>query len=225
MTKRKVGELIFDYDVYPRMSVDTQHVGYMAEALAAGVVMPPLVICEKTLRIVDGFHRSKLYLKVHGPDHMVDVIEKKFARDADLFAEAIRLNASHGRALSQYDRAHCALIAEKLELTIDETARAMGITVVKLTELRVDRVGVLSIPGKKNGQHIPLKQTIRHMTGKTLTPEQAEANEHLSGMNQLFYVNQLITLIESDLLDSSNRDLMKRLQYLAGLIQKLKVAA
>jgi hypothetical protein len=224
MTQRKVGELILDFNVYPRMSVDTQHITYMREALEAGRKFPPLVICAKTLRIADGFHRHKLYLAMHGPDFEVDVIERTYKRDADLFADAMRLNAEHGRSLSRYDRAHCLLVAEKLTLSLDETAVALGMTVDKLTELRVNRVATLSV-GKGKGAAIPLKRTIAHMTGKILTPAQAEVNERLGGMNQLFYVNQLISLFESDLIDRQNADLMKRLQLLRTLIGKVKAAA
>jgi hypothetical protein len=225
MTKRKVGELILDFNVYPRMSVDTQHISYMREALEAGGKFPPLVICAKTLRIVDGFHRHKLYLMAYGSDYEADVIEKSYKRDADLFADAMRLNAEHGRSLSRYDRAHCLLVAEKLTLSLDETAVALGMTVDKLTELRVNRVATLSVSGKGKGAAIPLKRTIAHMTGKTLTPAQAEVNDRLGGMNQLFYVNQLISLLEADLIDRQNADLMKRLQVLRTLIGKVKVAA
>jgi len=56
------------------------------------------------------------------------------------------------------------------------------------------------------------------MAGKELTPEQAEANRRLSGMEQLFYVNQLILLIENDLLDRSNEKLLAGLARLRELL-------
>jgi hypothetical protein len=225
MTTRKVGELVLDFDVYPRMSVDSQHIGYMHVALDAGVKLPPVVVCAKTLRVADGFHRCRLYLGVYGPEHPVDVIERKYPNDAALFADAMRMNANHGRTLSSHDRVHCALLAEKLALTLDITASALGMTVEKLTTLRADRTATLTIAGKARGPMIPLKQTIRHMAGQTLTHEQAKANERLSGMNQLFYVNQLTMLLKADLIDLENEDLMAALYELGGLIRKLKAAA
>jgi len=225
MTRRKVGELVFDFDVYPRASIDTQHMSYMREALEAGQKMPPIVICKKSSRIVDGFHRSRVYIAMYGPEHMVEVIEKTYPTEADLFRDAILLNASHGRILSRHDRVHCTLVAEKLNLTIDDTASALGMTVDKLEALRVDRLATISIAGKQKGEPVPLKNTIRHMKGRILTQQQAAANSQLSGMNQLFYVNQLILLLENGLLDSENEDLIKRLHVLASLIRKLKVAA
>jgi len=70
---------------------------------------------------------------------------------------------------------------------------------------------------------VPLKQTIRHMRGRNLTKEQSAANDKLSGMNQSFYVNQLITLIESKLLDSEDEQLFERLKHLHGLLEELLV--
>jgi hypothetical protein len=137
----------------------------------------------------------------------------------------MRLNANHGRTLSSHDRVHCALLGEKLALSLDTTASCLGMTVDKLTALRVDRTATLTIAGKSRGPMIPLKQTIRHMAGQTLTHEQAKANERLSGMNQLFYVNQLTMLLKADLIDLENEDLMAALYELAGLIRKLKAAA
>jgi hypothetical protein len=224
MQTRKVGELVLDFDVYPRMSVDTQHISYMREAVEAGVKMPPLIICAKSLRVVDGFHRCKMYLSMYGGDHVVDTIEKKYPTDAALFADAMRYNATHGRLLSRYDRVHCALVAAKLSLSVEDTASALGMTVEKLKELHVTRVATVVIPGRK-GEQVPLKGSIRHMRGKSLTPEQVDTNRHLSGMNQVFHVNQLIALIENELLDTANDDLMQRLRHLGELIQKLKVTA
>ena len=72
---------------------------------------------------------------------------------------------------------------------------------------------------------VPLKHTIRHMAGKKLTKKQAVANKRLGGMNQMFYVNQVITLIDSDLLDTDNVELMKRIETLAQLLQQLAAVA
>jgi hypothetical protein len=95
----------------------------------------------------------------------------------------------------------------------------MGMTVESLGKLRVERVANFHAPGKKVIEQ-PIKRTISHMAGKRLTSEQIMANGKLSGMNQAFHVNQLITLIESDLLDTENTNLMTRIAVLARLIAK-----
>jgi len=220
----KVGELVMDFSIYPRVSVDATHIRYMREAVEAGVTLPPIIICKKTRRIVDGFHRCRLYLAMHGGEHEVEVIEKTYRQEADILADAIRYNAAHGRALTRYDRVHCCLLGDKLELPEDVIAGALQMTVETLKELRLGRVGKLSIPG--DGQEsVPLKRTLAHMSGKTLTPAQAEANERAGGMSAMFYTNQLISLLENDLLDVENEALIARVKHLGGLIRKLKIAA
>lgn len=62
-----------------------------------------------------------------------------------------------------------------------------------------------------------------------LTTKQADGNVKAGGMNQLFYVNQIVNLLENDLLDFSNVKLVDRLQYLKEILPEkmrdLEVAA
>lgn len=57
MRSLNTAELILDYGLYPRHSIDSQHVSYMVESIRAGVALPPVVIDKKSKRVVDGFHR------------------------------------------------------------------------------------------------------------------------------------------------------------------------
>lgn len=215
MRKVKVCELVFDTTVYPRPDIDSQHVSNIVKALEAGTSMPPLVVEKKTLRVVDGFHRGKGYLRLYGKDHLIDVVEKTYKDDKELLKDAARYNSSHGRNLTSYDRAHCALRLADLGADDEEIGMVLHMTAQAVGELRVDRSAVV---GKL---HVPIKRTIRHMAGKKLTPEQQKVNERSSGMNQVFYANQLIDLIESELLDDDDKELMGRLLHLRNLINGL----
>lgn len=221
MKKHKVSELVEDFDVYPRGHVDSQHVGYIVAALEAGAGMPPIVIDKKTKRIVDGFHRKRATQRHAGDDAQIECVERTFKSEADLLLEAIRLNANHGRTLSQFDRARCITLADKLEIDSELLASAMTMTVDAVEELRVDRLAT----EKDSKLTVPIKRTIRHMAGKSLNKRQMEANGRLSGMNQQFYVNQVIELIEAGLLDTENEPLMKALDKLRSLLESQLVAA
>ena len=225
MRRVKVGELIVDYNVYPRTTVDKVHISYLKEAEAAGHSIPPIVIDAKSKRIGDGVHRHHMYLSLYGPEHEIEVIERRYRSEAEFLADAIRMNAAHGKMLTRCDRVHCMLLAEQVNLSIDETAKALSMTVETLTELRLGRVATtLTIPGQ-TGEPVALKRTIRHMAGRELTAAQVAANDKLSGMNAMFYVNQIILLIDHGLLDLTDVELITRLRHLAGLIGQLKVAA
>lgn len=224
MRTLKVGELILDYTLYPRSSIDRTNVAYIRQAIEGGATMPPLVICGKTKRIVDGFHRHTAYMGLFGGDHRVEVIEKRYKSDGELFADAMRYNVTHGVSLSRYDRIHCALRGEQLKLTVAEVADALHMKVDALQELRVARVATtLTLANSHpHSEQVPLKRSIRHMVGKELTSAQAEANRHLSGMDAMFHVNQLVSLMETGLLDLSNGPLMERLNHLSKLIRRVK---
>lgn len=214
MRKMKVAELVFDFNLYPRQQIDSQHVTYLAEAVDSGASMPPLVIEKSSKRIVDGFHRAKAYLRLFGTDAECEVVEKTYRNDKELFLDAMRFNAAHGRTLTRYDRVHCILLAEKLGIDANAVAGTLNLRADRLAELRTDRTAVVG------NVTVALKRTIQHMAGKKLTKQQQECNTKLSGMNQLFYVNQLVSLLESNLIDKEDEELMEGLRKLGELIDQ-----
>ena len=225
MSKMKIGELVFDFDLYPRSDIDTHNIAYMSQAEDAGVEFPPVVIDKKSKRIVDGFHRVKMYRQKYDDNYKIEVIKKTYGSEKEILLDAIRLNASHGKMLSRHDRVRCILQSEKFKLKIDEVASALSMTVEKINQLKTERVGELKVG--RTIRSIPLKRTIRHMSGKRLTKRQSEVNECISGMDQKFYVNQLVMLVESDLLNRNDEILLQRLRVLwqqLGALECVKLA-
>lgn len=210
-----LADLVFDFEMYPRSQVDSQHVGHIAEAIAAGAKLPAIVIDKKTKRIVDGFHRGRAHKRLYGDGAQVEVEEREYKTEAEMFIAAMIFNAAHGRNLTTYDRTHCILRAKRLKIEPEEIASALNVTVERIGELHTTRVG--RVKARRNGA-VPLKRTIAHMAGLALTKDQEAANQKLGGMNQTFYANQLILLIENDLLDTGNEELLGRLRKLQGLL-------
>lgn len=219
MKTLKAAELVLDFSLYPRNNVDSHNIKNLIDALAAGEPLPPVVIDKKSKRVVDGFHRVKAYLKFLGDEAKIEVIEKTYKSDAQLFVDAMRYNATHGCKLDPCDRTHCLLLAESLNIPLDQVAGALHTTVDKLAALRADRTAT------SNGLTVPLKRTVRAFAGKKLTKRQQEANVRLSGMNQQFYANQLIELIESEMLDLENENLMMALKKLHELLEGVLVVS
>ena len=223
MIQIKAGEVVLDYNLYPRHQVDSHHVGEIREAIRAGVEMPPIKIDRKSKRATDGFHRTMGFLKEIGPEHPIDAIDYPYRNEKAMFLDAMRMNANHGRNLTSYDRAHCVLLAKEFGLADKETAEALSITVNRVESLIVNKTA-LKGNGKstrKQPETIAIKRTIGHKAGQTLTKPQQEANKKLGGMNHLFYVNQLVILFEANLLDRENEDLIERLKTLGQLIGKM----
>lgn len=217
MKKYRVCDLVEDFDLYPRRHVDSQHIAYMVVAMESGVDFPPIVIDKKTKAIIDGVHRKRAYVKLFGESHEVDCVEKTYRNTAAAFLDAMRFNSSHGRTLDQCDRTHCLLRAEELAISHDQVASALNITTAKVGELHAGRVGLLqSVKGEK--RKVALKQTIAHMSGVTLTDGQRVANDKLSGMNQAFYANQLILLLDNNLVDWSRDSVTNAFKELYDLL-------
>jgi hypothetical protein len=196
MKTMKAAEIVLDFDLYPRNNIDTGNVRGISDAMKAGITLPPVLIDKLSKRCVDGFHRVKAKLR-EDKNGILDVIEKKYANEKDMFLDAMRYNSSHGARLDMCDRTGA------LHMPID-----------KLGELKNTRTAT------NNRLTIPLKHTVsRGFHGKTLTDRQVQANEKLSGMNQIFYANQLIELIESEMLDVDDENLMTVLKKLNDLLK------
>lgn len=218
--KMKVSELVFDYDLYPRGQVSSTDVSMMIEARKSGKNFPPILVDRRSKRIIDGFHRAKMEMRLHGADATITVQLKQYPNEAAMYRDAMRLNAEHGRKLSTWDRLHALGRATELGIDIDEVADDLNMTVEALGKLRTERIGELRTAGAKP-EDVPLKRTLRHLGGKELTARQVAANRRLSGMNQAFYANQLIELIECGGLNTADDSLMERLSILRRLLDGL----
>lgn len=212
----KAASLVLDFSFYPRNQVDAHHVNEMCEAERAGVEFPECLADQKTKRVVDGFHRVAKQLKIYGEGAEIACKFKKYKSERDMFEDAMRLNANHGRTLTAYDKAHCILLAGNFGISDEVVADALSVTTERIELVRTTKIATVS---NGNGDvQIPLKRTIRHKAGKRITHKQREANLKLGGMEQLFYVNQIILLVENNLLDKANEKLMEKVKQLKAIL-------
>jgi ParB-like chromosome segregation protein Spo0J len=100
MAKVAIDKIKIDESIYPRTGVNEFNVGRLVSALKTGVKLPPLLIEAKTHRLVDGRHRLQAFLKLK--IERIDVVEKVYASEADLYADAVRANIGHGEPLDQF---------------------------------------------------------------------------------------------------------------------------
>ena len=214
-SKVKVGLLVEDLDVYPRESIDSTHVGHIADAIESGAELPPVIADRKSKRTVDGFHRCRAYRRLFGDDYECAVVWRDYKGEAELFADAMRLNSAHGNNITPHDRTRCILIGEKLGMVAEDIADALHITVDRLKNIRLTRLGKRRATAvEPSGEPVVLKRGQEHFAGKTMTQNQINAQKPLIGMPQISMVNQVITLIDGKLLDTDNERLMDRLAVL-----------
>ena len=225
-----VSDLILDYNLYPRSSIDRQNVRSIVEAMETGVELPPVIACEKSKRVVDGFHRVAAMKRVRGDDAEIAVEFRRYRTEGDLFAEAIRLNAPHGLKLNRTDRLRCYHLAKRLGVKEATIAKALSIDLKKLRSLIEERTATNgrpepSEPSEKPREPEPviLKPANKHLAGSRISEQQRLGNDRTGGNSQRFLVDRVIDLFECNLLDRSSETLMERLRHLRDILSSAEL--
>lgn len=210
----KISKLVFDYELYPRDRLEPYNINQMGEALRAGLELPPITVDQKSKRVVDGFHRVKAYQKVYGADSKIPAELKDYKDDAEMFCDAVRLNANHGRQLSTYDRAKCIAKAEALKLEPEIIASALNMTLERIGEMKAQRFATYKLETRI------LKGTTAHLAGKELSDDEAEYNIKAGGLHQTFYINQVVAMLEADTVNWEDHRVSNALKKLYDLLDK-----
>lgn len=115
----KLKQVRWDPEFYPREFFDNATAKNYAKAMKMGEKFPSIVVAQidKAFYLVDGLHRLKAN-ELNGVDHVQVWVNKDVKSRKDLYVEAVRLNAKHGRALTRRDK---EVIIKKLrELEVEE---------------------------------------------------------------------------------------------------------
>lgn len=191
-----LANLVEDFTLYPRHQVDDNNTASLFAALRAGATLPPLVACEKSMRITDGWHRVRAYRRFLGPDGVVDVDLRTYANDAELFADSVRMNAGHGRKLDRIDQIRAITISRSLGISDKEVAVMLS---VPPERLHILSVRVATAPEGANGKAgvvpgtsvLPLKKSASHLAGHELTKEQVSVHASAPGVSYFLLARQL----------------------------------
>jgi len=101
VSTEKIRDLVFDWTFYPREEVDQATVENYARALEAGAHFPPIKVglYQGKKIVVDGFHR--VAARQRFLMESIDAQILPFETEDSLFAEAVRLNSSHGKSYTE----------------------------------------------------------------------------------------------------------------------------
>lgn len=229
-----VETLYWDKDLYPRVDVSTYNVMQLADKMSCGVNLEPIVVEEKTNRIVDGVHRVHATKRLKLKKIKAHVF--RYRSTPIMLRHSIQLNNRHGMNLSQQDLVRLIGMLQNLNVKANDVPEILSISTEKFDELKMRLAwevdtpeskasGIVQSPKTKGSAHfnmkpVPLKYGTRHLNGKELTKEQVEANDKYTGHEQVFSVNNVIRLIEGKILDTKNARLMERIRHLKDLLQK-----
>lgn len=194
-------QLVFRADLYPRQDLSEGNLARLRQVRDAGREFDPIIGCQETRIIIDGRHRWTVARQRGDAD--VAVEWREYADDAARFEAATRLNSVHGLSLTTHDRLRVIEIGERLGLKEMQLADALATTVSQLRSIKPRFATV--VEALENGgelrRKVPLKASVRHLSGQQITQDQEhEIMGSAPGNSYLLAVRQLIRAIDLDLL-------------------------
>jgi hypothetical protein len=225
----RLSDLVEDFDIYPRHSVDSSYVSDLSRAIQAGDELPLIRVDRKTKRIVDGFHRARAWRKVLGRGGEIEADVRAYASEQELLKEAIELNAKLGRKLDQQDRTRSALLLERHGVAVKEISVVLHTTEARVQELlnvRVVLVRPKQNPGGGGKAHGPEKRPAKPVVypapgrePREISEEQYRVMESSSGHRTGQTVTQLTRELESGLVDLTVPGIREKLWGLHAVIE------
>ena len=217
-----VATLEFDAALYPRIEVSDYHVGEIARAMQGGHALPPVIADRKTRKLIDGTHRWHAAIKAGIEEIACEF--RDYANEAEMFKDACLLNSAHGLNFTARDKLKVIEIGQQFGLKELDFAMLLR-TSESYIKAIMPRYATVQ-PGQKTKkiEKVPLKASTRHLSGKTITPQQADAIKgNAPGTSYLLVTRQLISALENDLLPPSEDHpvLWEELARLAGLLSSL----
>lgn len=195
-----IGELVEDYHLYPRAEVDGATVEQFREALRAGAKFPPLRVCAKTLRVIDGFHRKVAYEREHATHALCSL--EDVADDVDLFRRAAAANAGHGRRYSVDDYATAVRLAKRLGLTREQISADLF--------LPLDRIEKLERISAARGAPAPLERNVPQPAKTSRLVEKS-----MDTISQLTWATSLLRCLREGHVNEKSEELRAQLEELS----------
>jgi hypothetical protein len=200
--------IVLDDSLYPRSQPDWLLVYRYGEAMQAGAAFPHVVVGVRRGAHVclDGRHRVLAARKL-GLAHLT--VDLSPAKPSQFFAEAVRLNAQHGRPLSTQERVGAAQRLKHEGMKLADIAETLWMPVSTIERLLIERV-----------EQTPEGEVIRKgpvPAGKLARPSQQYT---FTGRNQLSILGQALALVEHELLDTENEEVLATAERLRGALNQ-----
>jgi hypothetical protein len=213
-------ELVFDATLYPRANVNQLHVLALQRAMEAGITLPPIVVASGSNIIIDGVHRHNAHLR-HGDLQTIAAVVKNYSSREEMFRDAISYNSGVGLKLGQHDMLKCIQVCEGFGMRDLDISACLRTSIAHLRVLK-PRYATVEQAGADTNElrRVPLKASVRHLSGTTITPGQEQAMTSAPGVSYLLITNQLLDAMKYDLLPPEDRHqvLWQKLRELSDLI-------
>jgi hypothetical protein len=178
-------------------------------------LLPPPVVDKRSHKLVDGAHTWTAHRSLN-PDNdiAIEVEGIVYLTEHDLFMDAVRRNATHGKALSNVDISHCVIVAEELHIDMAELSKITYRAIAKLSDVRVK-----SCAFDTGGNPVVLPNSARGAVGRILSDDQIQVMRSTSNAFPPTRMgNALAGILESGLYDPNSDAFVQMLERLQQAI-------
>lgn len=221
-----IDKIKVDEKYYPRMKWGWQTAYQYAMAIKAGAKFPPIEVAKikegrlfkgERIFLVDGRHRIEA-LKINKEKHVQAVINTDVKTLEQLFLLAVKRNISHGRPFSTQEKTSIALKLRKMDFKEEEISKIIQVPIEKFEKFISSRV-----TNSVSGEKIPLKKAVKHVASSPVKENFEGIQDGIhSGTSQIVLLDDFITLLENDLLQTENKEVMKRVSKIINLVFELE---
>lgn len=229
MTTVSIGQLVLNWDYYPRASVNSKNTTGIKAGIKAGNKIPPIVAWKGRNWIVDGFHRYYAYMQVYGADYRVPVTLKEYDTEADFFVDSVAYNSTHGQQLTTADEARIVLLSDSLGLPRERLEGVLPRERIKeVAQFRAtapEGVYTKGIPiYVGNQQMVPLKRVVvEDLGGAELTQDQANALAVANATPKLTMLKQITMFLKAGMIPHLHGPTYSYMYELSELIERWHV--
>jgi hypothetical protein len=205
--------ILIDENLYPRNQVYWKHTQALMGALKVGSTLPPIVVGKRDDRyvILDGRHRYEAYRRLKKTKIAVMVTHLE---EPQWFAEAVRLNSSHGHGLSYQEKLMASMILQRAKYRPQEIAKIVHIPLENLLKAIEERGTWLS---KEDIKPVVAKSPIAKESKRkgrqwleTAAAGGLDSEQKiLSGASFERLAEELLVLLGDDHLDSEDENVVK----------------
>ena len=206
-----VNQIVVDEEIYPRNDTNWLTVYQYTQAMETGSVFPPLTVGkkDKSYVLLDGRHR--LIAWKNRKATTVPVIVSRIA-PKDFFAEAIRLNALHGRPLAPQERIRAIVKLRQIGYADVRISKLLWMPLTTMRKLVAERVERIKL---SSGHVASVVRKAVIPPGRLKSDDQQRI---FAVRSQVDLLDQLVGLIEQGMLLVSDEEVYARLVRIRQLL-------
>lgn len=212
----KLKSIQINEKLYPRVKCSWQTTYDYAESMKAGAKFPPIIVAlyKGNYYLVDGRHRLEAYRLNKEEYVQAEVMRNK--TEHQIYLEAVKRNISHGRPFSVQEKVGIIKRLQDIDYDLDKISKIVNIPVKRIKQFIVTKV-----TSTLSGEPVILKAPLEHFAGIQVSDDFEQRQDKFSAHSQIDLLDQTINLLENELIDLTDDEVVKKLEKLALLINRL----